>query len=48
MMAHDVVRDIVERDSSDADVTIIEGVMGFYDGKSPHYQIKVRLHILAR
>ncbi|SES35141.1 cobyrinate a,c-diamide synthase [Psychrobacillus sp. OK032] len=35
MMAHEVVRDIVARASKDTDVSIIEGVMGFYDGKSP-------------
>ncbi len=35
MFSHDAVRDIVARASMDADISIIEGVMGFYDGKSP-------------
>lgn len=35
MMGRDVIRAIVARASQDADVSIIEGVMGFYDGKSP-------------
>ncbi|MER2115243.1 MAG: cobyrinate a,c-diamide synthase [Solibacillus isronensis] len=35
MMSEDVVRTIVSRNSMDSDVSIIEGVMGFYDGKSP-------------
>lgn len=35
MMTEDVVRTIIARNSIDSDVSIIEGVMGFYDGKSP-------------
>lgn len=35
MMSEDVVHTIVSRNSMDSDVSIIEGVMGFYDGKSP-------------
>lgn len=35
MLSHDVVRDIFVRASKDADISIIEGVMGFYDGKDP-------------
>ncbi|MFB6468987.1 cobyrinate a,c-diamide synthase [Cytobacillus sp. Hz8] len=35
MCSKDTVRDIVSRSSFGADISIIEGVMGFYDGKSP-------------
>jgi len=35
MLDHEIVRDIYARASADADISIIEGVMGFYDGKNP-------------
>ncbi|MFS1516574.1 cobyrinate a,c-diamide synthase [Bacillus sp. SCS-151] len=35
MLSHEVVREIFSRGSDDADISIIEGVMGFYDGKNP-------------
>ncbi|MDH4619006.1 cobyrinate a,c-diamide synthase [Brevibacillus sp. AY1] len=33
MLTHDVVKEIFVRGSKDADISIIEGVMGMYDGK---------------
>ncbi|WP_078428669.1 cobyrinate a,c-diamide synthase [Alkalihalobacterium alkalinitrilicum] len=35
MLEHDIVNDIFVDASQGADLSIIEGVMGFYDGKSP-------------
>ncbi|MEW9053183.1 MAG: cobyrinate a,c-diamide synthase [Neobacillus sp.] len=35
MLTHDRVLDIFNHGSREADISIIEGVMGFYDGKSP-------------
>ena len=35
MLEHDMVREIVARASEDADISIMEGVMGFFDGKNP-------------
>ncbi|TDG00338.1 cobyrinate a,c-diamide synthase [Paenibacillus piri] len=35
MLAHDTVKEIYNRGSRDADISVIEGVMGFYDGKNP-------------
>lgn len=35
MLEEDAVRQVLARASADADVSIIEGVMGLYDGKSP-------------
>lgn len=35
MFDHETVKEMLVRASSGADISIIEGVMGFYDGKSP-------------
>lgn len=35
MLAEPVVREIFDRASTDVDISIIEGVMGMYDGKDP-------------
>ncbi len=39
MLSHNTVVDIVSRASEGADVSIIEGVMGFYDGKNPLHDV---------
>jgi cobyrinic acid a,c-diamide synthase len=35
MLNHEMVKEIVNRGSEGADISIIEGVMGFFDGKNP-------------
>ena len=35
MLEHETVRDIVTHGSEGADISIMEGVMGFFDGKNP-------------
>lgn len=35
MLPHDTVKEILKRGSQGADISIIEGVMGFFDGKNP-------------
>ncbi|WP_026677681.1 cobyrinate a,c-diamide synthase [Fictibacillus gelatini] len=35
MLEKNVVKEILNRGSKDADISIIEGVMGFFDGKNP-------------
>ncbi|WP_078553021.1 cobyrinate a,c-diamide synthase [Bacillus alkalicellulosilyticus] len=39
MLTHDIVKDIFVEASTGADLSIIEGVMGFYDGKSPESNV---------
>jgi cobyrinic acid a,c-diamide synthase len=36
MLNHEMVKEIVNRGSEDADISIIEGVMGLFDGKNPN------------
>lgn len=35
MLNHELVKEIVQKNSQNVDIAIIEGVMGFYDGKDP-------------
>ncbi|PLT33185.1 cobyrinate a,c-diamide synthase [Bacillus sp. V5-8f] len=35
MLNHEMVKEIINRGSEGADISIIEGVMGFFDGKNP-------------
>ncbi|MEE6449294.1 cobyrinate a,c-diamide synthase [Gottfriedia acidiceleris] len=35
MLNHEMVKEIVNRSSNGADISVIEGVMGFFDGKNP-------------
>jgi cobyrinic acid a,c-diamide synthase len=35
MLSHDTVKEILKRGNVGADISIIEGVMGFFDGKNP-------------
>jgi cobyrinic acid a,c-diamide synthase len=35
MLSHDTIKDIFKHGSTGADISIIEGVMGLFDGKSP-------------
>ncbi len=35
MLSHEMVKEVVKKGSAGADISIIEGVMGFFDGKNP-------------
>ncbi|CAM3790593.1 cobyrinate a,c-diamide synthase [Mesobacillus zeae] len=45
MLSEDMVKEICARGSRDADISIIEGVMGFFDGKDPLSSMGSSAHV---